>query len=38
VLTAQPNRQTLSSGASGRIFASAISGSTVRSANVDVPM
>ena len=38
VVTAQPSRQTLSSGASGRIFASAISGSTVHSAKVEVPM
>jgi hypothetical protein len=38
VVTAQPNRQTVSSGASLRIFASAISGSTVHSAKVEVPM
>ena len=35
---AQPKRQTLSSGASGRILARAISGTTVRSAKVEVPM
>ena len=34
----QANRQARSSGASGLIFASAISGMTVYSANVDVPM
>ena len=34
----QANRQARSSGASGSIFASAISGMTVHSANVDVPM
>ena len=34
----QANRQARSSGASGLIFASAISGITVYSANVDVPM
>ena len=38
VVTPQPRRHTLSSGASLRIFASAISGTTVYSANVDVPM
>ena len=38
VVTAQPNKQTLSSGASDRIFARAISGTTARSANVEVPM
>ena len=32
------NRHALSSGASGETFASAISGSTAYSANVDVPM
>ena len=32
------NRHARSSGASGSIFASAISGTTVYSANVDVPM
>ena len=34
----QANRQTRSSGASGLTFASAISGMTVYSANVEVPM
>ena len=34
----QANRQARSSGASGSIFASAISGITVYSANVEVPM
>ena len=38
VVTPQPSRQTFSSGASVRIFASAISGTTVYSAKVDVPM
>jgi hypothetical protein len=34
----QANRQAASSGASGETFASAISGITVYSANVEVPM
>jgi hypothetical protein len=38
VVTPQPRRHTLSRGASFRIFASAISGTTVYVANVDVPM
>jgi hypothetical protein len=38
VVTPQPSRQTFSRGASLRIFATAISGSTVYSENVDVPM
>jgi len=38
VVTPQPSRQTLSSGASLRTFASAISGTTVALAKVDVPM
>ena len=38
VVTPQPSRQTVSSGASLRIFARAISGTTVWVANVDVPM
>ena len=38
VVTPQPSRQTLSSGASLRIFASEISGSTVYSEKVEVPM
>ena len=38
VVTPQPSRQIWSSGASARTFASAISGTTVYSANVDVPM
>ena len=38
VVTPHPSRHTLSSGASGRIFASAISGTTVAFAKVDVPM
>ncbi len=38
VVMPQPSRHTFSSGASARIFASAISGTTVHSANVDVPM
>ena len=38
VLRPHANRQARSSGASGSILASAISGMTVYSANVDVPM
>ena len=38
VVTPQPSRQTLSSGAAGLIFASAISGTTVYSENVEQPM
>jgi hypothetical protein len=38
VVTPQPSRHTLSSGASLRIRASEISDATVRSANVDDPM
>ena len=38
VVIPQPSRQTLSSGAAGLIFASAISGSTVCSENVLQPM
>jgi len=38
VVMPHPSRQTFSSGASGRTFASAISGTTVYSAKVDVPM
>ena len=38
VVTPQPSRQTLSSGAAGLIFATAISGSTVYSENVLVPI
>ena len=38
VVIPQPSRQTLSSGAAGLIFAKAISGSTVYSEKVEVPM
>src|SRR5262249_56937500 len=38
VVTAQPSRHTVASGASFRIFASAISGTTVYVAKVEVPM
>ena len=38
VVTPQPSRQTLSSGASLSIFASEISGTTVYSEKVEVPM
>ena len=38
VVTPQASRQTLSSGALGSILATEISGSTVYSLNVDVPM
>ena len=38
VVMPQPSRQTFSSGASARILASAISGTTVYSAKVEVPM
>ncbi len=38
VVTPQPSSHTLSSGASLRILASAISGTTVQWAKVDVPM
>ena len=38
VVMPQPSRQTLSRGAAGLIFAKAISGSTVYSENVDVPI
>ncbi len=38
VVIPQPNKQTLSNGASGLILATAISGSTVYSENVDVPI
>ncbi|MNN86398.1 hypothetical protein D3C81_2038110 [compost metagenome] len=38
VVTPQPSRQTFSSGASLAIFATEISGSTVYSENVEVPM
>ena len=38
VVTPHPNRQALSKGASGLIFARAISGTTVYSENVEQPM
>jgi hypothetical protein len=38
VVMPQPNKQTLSKGASGWIFATEISGITVYCENVDVPM
>ena len=38
VVMPQPSRHTLSSGAAGLILATAISGSTVHSLKVDVPM
>jgi hypothetical protein len=38
VVTPQPSRHTFSSGASGAIFATAISGTTVYSEKVEVPM